>query len=1139
MPSRLRPVHVRLRGLGIHTLRAMSPSHHVDRFRDAAEFGGRTILEGRAARGRSRHRRLAAIIAILTIAAGLVTVSAAVGAAGPVIIYDDAPGEGFQNWSWAETDLAATAEVHSGATAMAVDYGPWEGLYLALPTPTSLDAGATLEFWLHGGSGSTDPIQVVLVDGAHRGGTAVAVSPVPGQWTKHRLPVSAFGISSSFGGLWWQNATGQDRATMYIDDVRLVGGGDGPEQPSATGPELTVDLGARTVTRTITDPASGRVTNVAVDFPHPISDGVYGLNFAAPSLLDEFDPGVNRWGGNAVERYNHLTGITNLGKDYYFMNNPGEVGNDHRFEDANQAAGADTLLTVPAIGWVAGDNAARCGYPMPAYAPMDGAQPHFLDGGLLCGNGQRNGETVAASPETTSIPVGPAHTEAWVTDLVATHGPAADGGVELYAIGNEPGLWHETHADVVAKPVTRQHIITTNVEQAAAIKAADPTAAVAGPVLWSGFSYYVTSAEFAAGQRPGDVPTFVEDYLADMAAAGNATGTRLLDTLAINFYDDRVFWGGTDELRLQSTRSLWDPSYAPEDWWVVRDFVGEGSAVIPRMQSLINNNYPGTELSITEYNFGALDTLAGGLTQADALGIFGREGLDRAMLWDPFNEQLSPPEAEFANTPAMWAYRMYRNYDGAGSRFGDQALFAESADQEVLSIYAATRSTDGALTALVVNKSTSDQTSLLNTGTAGTAAVYNYGRDGLDAISRLDDITIDGSAVVSFPSRSITLLVLEGDGESPTTTSPTTIPPTTTAPTAPPTTEPTTSVPPTTAPPTTTPASTTPPTTTSPTTTPPTTSSPATTPPTTSSPTTTPPTTTAPTTSPPTTVPVTTPTTRPDSGRAFFEDFSDDGSFARFRTGIYHRDDWVVGETSWLGDHRPTGESDACSGPLEKRVIERGERAQGFDQGWIYRCRPADRADLAHLMTAIGDTSGYSIGSFTPSETFRGVTEVRWEVNITDLGARQFPEVKIIPVDNFDFQNLPCSIEWLPCNTDSHADLGSVGTSFFHAEPAINTGHGFVNGWDWDSGWRDTGTDPARQSIMIRRTHFFRDNGDGTLTFGIEKEDGSFETIDASGSFPSGEVKVVFSDHNYTPRKDEPADITFTWHWDDISITTR
>ena len=101
-----------------------------------------------------------------------------------------------------------------------------------------------------------------------------------------------------------------------------------------------------------------------------------------------------------------------------------------------------------------------------------------------------------------------------------------------------------------------------------------------------------------------------------MAAAEKTTGQRLIDRLAVNFYDQRVYEGGTDKLRLESTRHLWDASYAPADWWVTRDFLyGNGSALIPRLRSAVDTYYPGTGLALTEYHFGGATTGIGGLTQ--------------------------------------------------------------------------------------------------------------------------------------------------------------------------------------------------------------------------------------------------------------------------------------------------------------------------------------------------------------------------------------------------------------------------------------------------------------------------------------------------------------------------------------------
>ena len=87
-------------------------------------------------------------------------------------------------------------------------------------------------------------------------------------------------------------------------------------------------------------------------------------------------------------------------------------------------------------------------------------------------------------------------------------------------------------------------------------------------------------------------------------------------------------------LRLRSTRSLWDPTYADESWIAdVQD--GPYVRLIPRMRDWVNANYPGTKLAVTEYNWGGLESINGALAQADVLGIFGREGLDLATIWGP------------------------------------------------------------------------------------------------------------------------------------------------------------------------------------------------------------------------------------------------------------------------------------------------------------------------------------------------------------------------------------------------------------------------------------------------------------------------------------------------------------------------
>ena len=136
--------------------------------------------------------------------------------------------------------------------------------------------------------------------------------------------------------------------------------------------------------------------------------------------------------------------------------------------------------------------------------------------------------------------------------------------------------------------------------------------------------------------------------------------------------------------------------------------------------------------------------------------------------------------------------------------------------------------------------------------------------------------------------------------------------------------------------------------------------------------------------------------------------------------------------------------------------------------------------------------------------------------------------------------SLPClqDIFEFPCvdAAPAYSDWGAIGTSTFNGDLIIATQDG-----DEVKSDGAPSSDPARTDIRERRTHFFRDNGDGTVTFGQEQADGSYLTLTSSGSFPRGDVRVVFKDHGYTPLKSESGfpygHPTFTWHWDDLLVS--
>jgi hypothetical protein len=245
-------------------------------------------------------------------------------------------------------------------------------------------------------------------------------------------------------------------------------------------------------------------------------------------------------------------------------------------------------------------------------------------------------------------------------------------------------------------------------------------------------------------------------YLQQMQLYEQQHGVRILDYLDFHYYPQAssvalapVGDAATQALRLRSTRSLWDPTYEDESW------IDEPVRLIPRMREWVDSYYPGTKLAIGEYNWGALDHINGALAQADVLGIFGREGLDIAFLWAPLT----------ADDPFAYAFRLYRNYDGAGSTFGDQSIQATSSDQEKLAIYAAQRSSDQAVTILVINKSDEALTSeiaLQGLTNADMAQVFQYSADNLQSIVALPDqpFTADGFQA-TFRGESITLFVIK------------------------------------------------------------------------------------------------------------------------------------------------------------------------------------------------------------------------------------------------------------------------------------------------------------------------------------------------------------------------------------------
>jgi uncharacterized protein (TIGR03437 family) len=533
--------------------------------------------------------------------------------------------------------------------------------------------------------------------------------------------------------------------------------------------------------------AQGAAPALAVDAGasrHPISPYVYGINeYADSGLASIMRIPLRRFGGDATTSYNWQIDVSNAASDFYFENYAQYNGRPalpdgssfDLFHEANLRTGSLSLGTIPLMDWTPKDTTS-CSFSISKYGAQKGVNPYNAN----CGNGVLlNGQQINNSPADAYQPSSPAFQQQWVQYLMGRYGPANTGGVRLWSMDNEPEWWYGVHIDIYQTPATYDDMMARNLKWAQAVKAADPSALVTGPVAagWPGYLYSRSDFQSGWNKSPyqywdnptdqkahGGVP-WVEYYLRQMQQFEQQHGYRLLDAVDVHAYiapdslSSTVGDAAMETLRMTSTRALWDPNYiVPNTTAGDNEFDANGNLtapqLIPRMHQWVNRNYPGTRLAITEYMWHGLESITGAIAQADILGIFGREALDYGTLWGP------PAPTD----PGAFAFKIFLNYDGNGGQFGDTSVSATTDNPDVLSIFAAQRY-DSALTVLVLNKTTADiadRVSLADFAPAGTAQVWQYSPRNLKAIVRqTPDLNVSGNALsMTFPAYSMTLLVI-------------------------------------------------------------------------------------------------------------------------------------------------------------------------------------------------------------------------------------------------------------------------------------------------------------------------------------------------------------------------------------------
>ncbi len=272
-----------------------------------------------------------------------------------------------------------------------------------------------------------------------------------------------------------------------------------------------------------------------------------------------------------------------------------------------------------------------------------------------------------------------------------------------------------------------------------------------GPVTCCWYFYWDSMAGKVDKLSHGN-EDFLPWFLHRMADYEQENGQRLLDVLDVHYYPEGVYNDDTSPSlaaqRLRATRSLWDRKYKDESW------IEEPVFLIPRLIELIADTYPGTKLAITEWNFGAEETMNGALAIAEVLGIFGREQLDVATYY-------RYPEP---NSPGYFAFKIYTNYDGMGGHFGDVSVQATTSDPDNVSAFGAKDSVTGRATLLLINKNPDRgykvEVSVEGMTSVGNGSLYRYDQNDLTGI-RVEPVDPSAPLGLDLPPYSLTLLVLE------------------------------------------------------------------------------------------------------------------------------------------------------------------------------------------------------------------------------------------------------------------------------------------------------------------------------------------------------------------------------------------
>ena len=535
---------------------------------------------------------------------------------------------------------------------------------------------------------------------------------------------------------------------FYVVDAANLAG------PSANSAQVTVT-------------PSGSIPNVTITInpgaTQSISPWIYGVN-SLSQIPNAPNVTLNRLGGNRWTAYNWTTNASNAGSDFNYENDNFLSSSTVAGEAvrptiaADMALGAATLMTVQLQGLVSGDES----------GPVSTANPPDLTRFKTVVDQK---STVSSAPFTTTpLTTGPVFMDefVWAMDQKFPGAGIFGGSTAtptFVDLDNEPELWNTTHLEVQGpNRIAPATYITNTITLAKALKNQFPNMIIFGPVHYGFLGIYNWQSTIT-NTTPTGMNWFPDEYLQALASASATFGRPLVDVYDFHWYPEdydanslrvtsmtsSTLTDAQMQLVVQAPRNLWDPTFTDpgnSNPWVNSVLGNTPIQMLPRLQAKISSEFPSMKLSISEYEAGAFNNIAGTVAQADELGVFATQGLFAASFW--------PPGGTFDYS--MAGFRAYRNFDGANSNFGDTLLQSTSSNVQNVVVYASKDSTrPGRVVFVAINRANTSQITAINGAPlSGTAHMFQITATTAAAASPITPVAI-GQTAVSGSSLTLTL----------------------------------------------------------------------------------------------------------------------------------------------------------------------------------------------------------------------------------------------------------------------------------------------------------------------------------------------------------------------------------------------